>query len=112
MVALFNAIAKSKQEVEEAQEGPLVASDKKKVKESLNVKEIAKNNFFEMLNKGTSATGKARPKDDGKEAKKWAVLEDAPYVPSHKSAFKVLSLLTIYIILNHCVNLELGQGVG
>lgn len=89
MVALFNAIAKSKSEAEEV-EAEAGGSDKGKDKTKKSLKEIAKNNFFEMLNQGTSAIAKSVAKDsETAETKKWAVLDDAPYDPSNKSSFKV-----------------------
>ena len=91
MVALFNAIAKSKSEAEEAEaEAEVGGGGREKDRPKKNLKEIAKNNFFEMLNQGSSAVSKPVVQDNQSESKKWAVLDDAPFVPSNKSSFKVL----------------------
>ena len=90
-MALFNAIAKSKLEAEEV-EAETTGGDKANDKQKKSLKEIAKSNFFEMLNQGTSSIAKPVVKDtEAASSKKWAVLEDAPYIPSNKSSFKVRS---------------------
>jgi hypothetical protein len=91
-VALFNAIAKSKRDAEEEQH---VDSDddanESKDKRKIDIKEIAKNNFLEMINSSSTSVKKATvPEDDEKKLKKWTVISDEPLLKNtNKATLKV-----------------------
>jgi hypothetical protein len=100
VVALFNAIAKSKRDAEESleeqdEENTKTRKEGGRVNEvKVDIKQIAKNNFEQML-QNTKSESKSHvltsPEEETKVqmSKKWAVLNDEPVLKSNRTALKV-----------------------
>ena len=111
VVALFNAISKSKREVEEEGEEEVEGKEETKKKKKMNngadaskkdIKEITKNNFLAMLQTASGSMDNKSKKSEAEATKsKWAALQEDPSTTSSSSVLhKRKTALTVSAIIH------------